>query len=83
MYIKAWMSSNFDIILPLTTELAAFQRLNIDVSTRFRLIFIRSFFKLAGKTRTCIISQVSANFGQTRPPTTELAALELLKYPIN
>ena len=27
--IKAWMSSNFGIILPLTTELAALERLKI------------------------------------------------------
>ena len=48
------------------------------VSTFSRLLMIRSFIYLQ-VTRTCIKSQTSSNFGQIRPLTTELAALELLK----
>ena len=49
-----------------------------DVSTFSRLFFIRSFLFLQ-VTRTCIKSRTSSNFGQIRPLTTELAALERLK----
>ena len=48
------------------------------VSTFSRLLFIRSFLYLQ-VTRTCIKSQMSSNFGQIGPLTTELAALESLK----
>ena len=48
------------------------------VSTFSRLFSIWSFLYLQ-ITRTCIKSQKSSNFGQIRPLTTELAALECLK----
>ena len=48
------------------------------VSTFSRLLLIRSFLYLQ-VTRTCIKSRTSSNFGQVRPLTTELAALEHLK----
>ena len=49
------------------------------VSTFSLLLMIQSFIYLQ-VTRTCIKSQTSSNFGQIGPLTTELAALELLKY---
>ena len=49
-----------------------------DVSTFSRLFLIRSFLYLQVK-RTCIKSWTSSNFGQIRPLTKELAALEHLK----
>ena len=48
------------------------------VSTFSRLPLIRSFLYLQ-VTRTCIQSLTSSNFGQIRPLTAELAALEHLK----
>ena len=48
------------------------------VSTFSRLFLIRSSLYLQ-VTRTCIKSRTSSNFGQIRPLTTELAALERLK----
>ena len=45
-YIKAYMSSYFGQIPPLTTELAALERLKIDVITKSPLILIRSFSNL-------------------------------------
>ena len=47
-----------------------------DVSSFFRLFFIRSFLYLL-VTRTCIKSRMSSNFGQIGPLTRELAALEV------
>ena len=49
-----------------------------DVSTFSQLFLIWSFLYLQ-VTRTCIKSQMSSNFGQIGPLTTELAALEHLK----
>ena len=49
------------------------------VSTFSRLLSIRSSLYLQ-VTRTCIKSRMSSNFGQVGPLTTELAALERLKY---
>ena len=46
------------------------------VSTFSRLLLIRSFLYLQ-VTRTCMKSRTSSNFGQIRPPTTELAALSV------
>ena len=46
------------------------------VSTSSRLLLIR-FFLYLQVTRTCIKSRTSSNFGQIRPQTTELAALEV------
>ena len=48
------------------------------VSTFSRLVLIR-FFLYLQVTRPCIKSQTSSNFGQIRPLSTELAALERLK----
>ena len=48
------------------------------VSTFSQLLLIRSFLYLQ-VTRTCIKSQMSLNFGQIGPLTTELATLEHLK----
>ena len=48
------------------------------VSTFSWLFLIRSSLYLQ-VTRTCIKSRMSSNFGQIRPLTTELAALERLK----
>ena len=39
-FIKAWMSSKFGQIRHWTTELAALERLKIDVATFSRLLFI-------------------------------------------
>ena len=77
-YIRACMSLNLGQIPPLTMELAALERLKIDVTTFSPLLLIRSFSNLQ-VMRTCIISWMSLNFGQIRLPTTELAALERLK----
>ena len=52
------------------------------VSTFSRLLTIRSFLSLQ-VTRTCIKSRTSSNFDQIGPLTTELAALERLKFPID
>ena len=49
-----------------------------DVSTFSWMFLIRSFLYLL-VTRTCIKSWTSSNFGQIRPLTTELAALEAKK----
>ena len=76
--IKAWMSLTLGQIPPLTMELAALERLKIDVTTFSLLLLIRSFSNLQ-VMRTCIISWMSSNFGQIGPPTTELAALERRK----
>ena len=48
------------------------------VSAFSRLLLVRSFLYLQ-VMRTCIKSRTSSNFGQIRPMTTELAALERLK----
>ena len=53
-----------------------------SVTTFSPLLLIRSFSNLQ-VMRTCIISWMSSNFGQIRPPTTELAALERRKkFPL-
>ena len=67
-------------ISSLTSKLAALECRKIDVSTFCRLILIRSLFNLQ-VTRICIISWIGSNFGHIGPPTTELAAIERLKYP--
>ena len=74
--INAWMGLHFGHIPPLTTELAALERLKIDVTTFSRLLLI--LFKLAGNEDM----RMSSNFSHTGPPTTELAALECRKIPI-
>ena len=49
------------------------------ISTFSRLLLIRCFLCLQ-VTKTCKKSRMSLNFGQIRPLTTELAALEHLKH---
>ena len=61
--IKAWMSLNLGQIPPLTMELAALERLKIDVTTFSPLLLIRSFSNLQ-VMRTCIISWMCSIFGQ-------------------
>ena len=51
-------------------------------STFFRLLLIQSFL-YSQVTRTCIKSRTSSNFGQIEPLSTELAALERLKFPVD
>ena len=63
--ITAWMGLNFNV-RPLTRELSA----------PVLLIGSYSFLHL---TRTTIRSRISSNFGQIRPWTAELDALEHLK----
>ena len=72
--IKAWMRSNFDQILRLTTKLVAIVRLKIDFFTFSRVLFIQSILNLQ-VTRTCIISPMCSNFGQIGSPTSTLSAL--------
>ena len=78
--IKAWISSNFGRIPPLTSELAALERLKKTtynlVSTLAFLIGSSSFLQV---WRTTTISRTSSKFGRIRPQTVELAALERLK----
>ena len=77
-YKKAYMRLNFGQVPPLTTELAALERLK---NRRHHVISVDIdpiFFKLAGN-KECIILCMSLNFGQIGPPTTELAALERLR----
>ena len=50
-----------------------------NVSTFSQLFLIRTFLYLQ-VTRTCIKSRTYSNFGQVGPLTTELSALEHLKY---
>ena len=79
--IKAWMSSNLGRIPPLTSELAALERLKKSynlVSTLAPSFLIGSSSHLQ-VTRTSIISRTSSNFSQILPRTAELAALERLK----
>ena len=80
--MKAWMSSNFGQIPTPTPELSALARLkkllyNV-VSTLAPSFLIRYSSDLA-VTRTFITSRTSSQFGQIRPRTAELAALEHLE----
>ena len=87
--IKAWMSSNLGRIPPLTSELAALERLKKRhiILTSYNLVSTLGPSFLIGSssylqvTRTSIISQTSSNFSQILPRTVELAALERLKIP--
>ena len=80
--IKAWTSSNFGRIPPLTSELVALERMKKTsynlVSTLAPAFLIESSSYLQ-ITRTSIISQTSLNFSQILPRTAELAALERLR----
>ena len=76
--IKAWTSSNLGRIPPLTSELAALERLKKSynlVSTLAPLFLIGSSSYLQ-VPRTAIISRAGSDFSQIRPRTVELAALE-------
>ena len=80
--IKAWISSNFGRIPPLTSELAALERLK---KTTYNLVStLESSFLIGSSSflqvwRTTTISRTSSKFGRIRPQTVELAALERLK----
>ena len=80
--MKAWMSLNFRGIPPLTSELAAIERLKRTtynlVSTLPPSILIRSSSFLQVR-RTIIMFQTSSNFNLIGPRTAELTALERLK----
>ena len=52
-----------------------------SVSTFSRLLMMSRSFLYWQVTRTCIKSRTSSNFGQIRPLTTDLSALERLKNP--
>ena len=69
------MNLNFGQIPPLTTKLAALERLKIDVTTFSQLLLIRSFLNLQ-VMRTCTISLMSSNFSQIESLTVKLAVLE-------
>ena len=76
------MSSNFSRIPPLTSELAALERLK--KKTTYNLVSTLAPTFLIGSsylqiTRTTIISRTSSKLGQIRPRTAELTALERLK----
>ena len=80
--IKAWMSSNFNQIRPLTTELPALERLK---KSMFNLVntlapsFLIGSFSFLQVTRTTIMSCMSSKFSQIKPWTAELDAIDLLK----
>ena len=77
-YIKAYMSLNFGQIPPLTTELAALERLKNRCHHVISVDIDPIFLKLAGnKDMHNIMNEFE--FGQIGPPTTELAALERLR----
>ena len=77
------MSLNFGRIPPLTSELAALERLKKKTLYNLVSTLVPSF--LIGSAsylqirRTAIISRTSSKFGTIRPHTAELAALERLK----
>ena len=72
-YIKAYMSLNFGQIPPLTTELAALERLKNRCHQVISVDIDPIFFKLVGNKDMHNIMNLSSNFGQIGPPTTELA----------
>ena len=76
-YIKAYMSLNYGQIPPLTTELAALERLKNRCHHVISVDIDPIFFKLAGNEDMHNI--MNENFGQIGPPTSELAALERLR----
>ena len=75
--IKAWMCLNLGQIPPLTTELAALERLKHRRHHFFSVAIDPILFKLAGNEGMHNI--LSSNFGQFGPTTTELAAFERLR----
>ena len=72
------MSLNFGQIPPLTTELAALERLKNRCHHVISVDIDQMFFKRAGnKDMHNIMNEF--DFGQIGPPTRELAALERLR----
>ena len=72
--IRAWMSSNFDQIRPLTRELPALECLNaVNTLAPSFLIGSSSFLQVI---RTTTKSLMSSKIGQIQPWTAELAALD-------
>ena len=80
--ITSRMSSNFDLIRPLTAELSALECLKNQyfcvVATLAPSILIEcsSYLEV---TRINITSQMRLNFNQIRPLTADLSALECVK----
>ena len=81
--IKACMSLNFGIISPLTTVLAALERLKKKKKHNLVSTPVPSFLNGSSSflqvRSTTIKSRTSLKFGPIRPWTEELAALERLK----
>ena len=83
--IKAWTSSNFGQIPPLTAELSALEHLKnrciyCEHSRTFNFIVCSSF--LTQVTRTPIKSWMSLKYGQIAPQTAELSALSMFKNSV-
>ena len=80
------MGSNLGTIPLLTLELVALERLektSYDLVSTLAASFLIGFSSYLQVIRTSKISQTSLNFSQILPRTTELAALERLKNPID
>ena len=78
-YIKAYMSLNFGQIPPLTTELAALERLKNRCHQVISVDIDPTFFKLAGnKDMHNIMNEFEFRPDRT-PSTMELPALEHLR----
>ena len=75
-YIKAYMSLNFGQIPPLTTELAALERLKNRCHHVISVDIDPIFFKLAGNKD---MHNIMNEFEFRPDRTTELAALERLR----
>ena len=86
-YIRAWKSSKFGQIRPLTKELAGLELQKKSPPTyngekgiaTFSWLFLIESFSYLQVTITYIRTWMSLKFGQICPWTTELAALERLK----
>ena len=80
--VTSRMSSNFSQIRPLTAELSALDCVKKSIFCVV-VTLASSFFSGSSSflqvTRITKISGMSSNFGQIRPLTAELAALECLK----
>ena len=80
--IKAWMSLNLGQIPPLTIELAALQRLKIDVTTFSPLLLIRTFSNLQ-VMRACIMDEfefwpdLTTDYGVSCPWASEKNPIDL------
>ena len=77
-YMRAWMSLKFGQIRQLVSMAKDRVIMEKRGATFSRLFFIRSFSYLQ-VMMTCMRAHRSSKFGQIRPPTVELAALERLK----